>query len=558
MENLQLTDSLASAVPDGAQDSSAQPGRLSRLLGKVGRSESSLTVKTSLLLAFASVLVGALFIGAFSLWQMGRINASTQALYEQEYSAGLAAEQIRGLVLRASRAQTQLLTATTAGERNDLGKDIDASVAEMDTRLSVVTAQSTGEDAQAAAKQLGESIAKWSKRVKAYVELVKSQPLDLIQMSPDVPSEDAGLLIETRKVEKSVDAVVKLRGESAQATMLHAGDIYKSSMTWLAGILAALVVLSIAICLGVTRRLSRQLGGEPSYAKTIASRIAEGELSTQIQLAPGDTESLLYSLQVMQGQLAQTMRQIAQSSTQVAQASHEIALGNQDLLVRTGQQAQSLDRTVTNMEQMTQVAERYASSATEAAGLSSKATNAAQRGGDVVARVAQTMNKISKTTESIHAHIGEIEGIAFQTNLLALNAAVEAAHAGEQGRGFAVVAAEVRALAKRCSTAALEINTMIKNSATEVREGLTLVQEADQTIGEMAGAVAEVSAVMDKLSSASLEQSHGIGEINTAIAQLEGSTQQNASMVDQAAAAAQSLDDQVQRLERLVARFSLA
>ncbi len=520
--------------------------------------DSGPSVRASLLLAFASLLLGALAIGAFSLWQMGRINASTQALYEREYAAGLAAEQMRGLVLRASRAQTQLLTATTASERTDLGRDVDASLAAIAARLAGFESLSQGEAARTQAAQLGEALAKWSKRLKEYVALVKAQPLDLVQMSADVPSEDAGLLIDTRKIESRVDAVVTLRGESAQATMEHAAGIYSDSVRWVAAIMLALVALSVGISLWVTQRLSRQLGGEPAYAKSIAHRIAQGDLSMQIRLAEGDSASLLHSLQAMQGQLARTMRQITQSSTQVASASREIWLGNQDLSLRTGQQSESLEHTVANMGQMKLVAERYAASASEAAELSSKATQAALHGGEVVARVALTMEKISKTTAVIHGHISEIEGIAFQTNLLALNAAVEAAHAGEQGRGFAVVAAEVRALAKRCATAAREINAMIDNSTREVKEGLVLVREADQTIADMAGAVSDVSNVMNKVSSSTLEQSQGIGEINGAISQLEGTTQQNATLVQQAASAAQSLDEQVQRLEHLVARFTLA
>ena len=535
------------------QLAAARPGGLRRL-----GSLDGLTVRSSLWLALGSVLAGALVIGAFSLWQMGRINASTQAIYEQEYAAGQAAEQVRGLVLRASRAQSQLLTATTASERDALGKDIDSSVAEIDTRLALVTQLSEGEEARAAAARLGESMAKWSRRLKDYVVLVKSQPLDLVQMSADVPTEDAGLLNETRKVEKNVDAVVQSRSESAQATMQHAGGIYTTSIRWVGSIMLALVALSIAISLWVTRRLVRQLGGEPSYAKAIASRIADGALSTHIQLRNGDSESLLHSLQVMQQQLAHTMRQIAQSSTQVASASRDISVGNQDLSLRTEHQTESLDRTVANMGHMTELAERYAASANAAAELSSKATQSALRGGEVVARVALTMHQISKTTQTIHAHISEIEGIAFQTNLLALNAAVEAAHAGEQGRGFAVVAEEVRALARRCSTAALEINAMIGHSTREVRDGLALVKDADETIAELAQVVVDVSSVMGQVSSSSQEQSQGISAINTAIAELEDTTQQNAALVQQAATAALSLDEQVQRLEHLVGRFTLA
>ncbi|WP_158558847.1 methyl-accepting chemotaxis protein [Rhodoferax lacus] len=557
MESPEPAASLAIPVlpPAGARAPGAGRRRFS--IPGMGR-DSALSVRSSLLLAFACVLMGALLIGAFSLLQMHRINAFTQALYEKEYVASLAAEQMRGLVLRASRAQTQLLTATTASEREGLGRDVNSSLAAIDARLATVAALSDGEESKALTSKLSEALAKWSQRLKAYVDLVKAQPLELVQMSADVPSEDAGLLNETRKIETHVDAVVKLRGASAQITIDHAASIYGTSAGWVAGTMLGLIGLSVGISLWVTRRLSRQLGGEPAYAKAIALRIAQGDLSMQIELASGDDESLLHSLQAMQGQLAHTMRQIAQSSTEVASASREISLGNQDLSLRTAQQSESLDHTVSNMGQITAVAERYASSATEAADLSAKATQAALHGGEVVARVALTMHKISKTTEVIHSHISEIEGIAFQTNLLALNAAVEAAHAGEQGRGFAVVAAEVRALAKRSALAASEINTMIDNSTREVKEGLALVKEADQTIADMAGAVSDVSQVMNKVSSSSQEQSQGIGEINGAISELEGTTQQNATLVQQGAAAAHSLDEQAQRLQHLVARFTLA
>lgn len=521
------------------------------------RIAEDMTVRTSLRFAFASVLAGALVIGVFSLFQMGRLNGSTQAIYEQEYTAGLATEQARGLLLRASRAQKQLLTASTAEERVTLGQDVEASMTEIAQRMETVQKLANTPESQAQSKQLSDAIAGWSKRMRAFVVLVKSQPLVLMEMNWQVPLEDAGMLNDTRKLEKIVDALVQQRSDSAQATIALAAQIYKTSLVWVVVITLVLVVFALGISGWVMRRLERQLGGEPAYAKSIASRIAKGELSMDIALKRNDQESLLYSLYEMQTQLAQTISEIAGSSKLVANASREISMGNLDLSRRTEQQSASLEKTTTNVEAMTSIAKRYADSASQAAELSGSASRAAAQGGQVVAHVVETMEKIRQSTQAIHSNIGSIRSIAFRTNILALNAAVEAAHAGEQGRGFAVVAAEVRDLAQRSAAAAKEISDLIETSTKQVKEGAQLAQSAGQTIAQMAKTVQQVSVVMGEISGASLEQSAGIEEINQAIAQLDESTQQNAALVEEGAAAAQSLDEQAQSLDQLVGRFEL-
>jgi len=517
----------------------------------------NMSVRSSLMLAFACVLVGALVIGVFSLFQMGRLNASTHVIYEQEYIAGQAAEQVRSYLLRASRAQTQLLTASTAAERDTLAGDIETSLGNVGKQMDTIRQLSSSDESVETAKQLVDAIAKWTKRLREYVKLVKEQPLSYMEMSPDVSMEDAGLVNETKKVEKFVDALVQQRGQSAQATMLHAAQIYDTSLIWVVGITLALIAASLVVSGVVTRRVTRQLGGEPAYAKSIASGIANGDLTTPIKLAPNDTESLLYSLHDMRTRLAQTMGEIADSSAQVANASREISMGNLDLSNRTEQQASSLEKTTANVEQLAAIAKRYADSSTRAAQLSGSASQAAREGGEVVANVVRTMDKISESTQAIHANIGAIQSIAFQTNILALNAAVEAAHAGDQGRGFAVVASEVRDLAQRSATAAREISALIENSAQQVKEGTQLARTAGQTIAGMAQTVQQVSTVMEEISGASLEQSAGIEEMNRAIGQIDETTQQNAALVEEAAAAAQSLDEQAQALDQLVGRFEL-
>jgi methyl-accepting chemotaxis protein len=530
-----------------------------QLMARVGGtgSANSWSVRASLMLAFACLLLGALVIAVFSLFQMGRLNASTHVIYEQEYTAGQAAEQVRSYLLRASRAQTQLLTASTATERDTLAGEIESSLGQMGKQMDVIQSLSTAGESLDTAKKLVEANAKWAKRLREYVKLVKEQPLSFMEMSPDVAMEDAGLVNETKKVEKFVDALVQQRGQSAQATMLQAAHIYDTSLIWVAGITLALIAASLVVSGVVTRRLTRQLGGEPAYAKSIASGIASGNLQTRIQLASDDTHSLLYSLRDMQTRLAQTMGEIANSSAQVANASREISMGNLDLSNRTEQQASSLEKTTANVEQLAEIAKRYADSSTRAAQLSGSASQAAREGGEVVANVVRTMDKINESTQAIHANIGAIQSIAFQTNILALNAAVEAAHAGEQGRGFAVVASEVRDLAQRSATAAREISALIEASTQQVKEGTHLARTAGQTIAGMAQTVQQVSTVMEEISGASLEQSSGIEEMNRAIAQIDETTQQNAALVEEAAAAAQSLDEQAQALDQLVGRFNL-
>ena len=552
MNTVAIAHDLPGSVVGSPESQDAAPYQRTRITAL-----ENMTVRTSLWLAFASVLLGAVLIGVFSLFQMGRLNASTQDIYEHEYAAGQAAEETRGLILRASRAQTQLLTATTAAERTTLGAAIESSLADIGKRLETIKNLSYSEENLATSQQLADAMGNWAKRQRAYIALVKEQPLDLMQMSTDVPTEDARLLNDTRKLEKIVDTLVEQRAKSAEATIAQAGQIYRSSQMWVVGIMVALLIVSLVISAWVAGRLSRQLGGEPAYAKSIASRIANGDLSMQIELGPKDNESLLYSLRDMQMKLSDTMRDIADSSKQVANASREISMGNLDLSQRTELQSASLEKTTTNVEQMAALTRRYAESAAEAAQLSGNASRSARQGGEVVAEVVSTMERISKSTQAIHGNISVIEGIAFQTNILALNAAVEAAHAGEQGRGFAVVASEVRSLAERSAKAAREINALIEESTRQVQEGAVLANKAGQTISEMAQTVQQTSAVMEEISGASAQQSNGIEEINRAVAQLDDSTQQNAALVEEAAAAAQSLDEQAQSLDQLVGRFHL-
>ncbi len=267
---------------------------------------------------------------------------------------------------------------------------------------------------------------------------------------------------------------------------------------------------------------------------------------------------LALSLQRSLGRLNAAMLSVSRSTGNIQTASGEIASGSTDLSQRTEQTASSLQQTAGAMAQLTGNVRQSAESASTASQLASSAVSAAQRGGEVVKQVVANMDQISSSSKRIADIIGTIDGIAFQTNILALNAAVEAARAGEQGRGFAVVASEVRSLAQRSAAAAREIKTLISASVERVESGSRLVQDAGSTMAEIVGGIQRVSDIIGEISAAAAEQSHGIGSVNQAVTQLDGMTQQNAALVEQSAAAAESLRDQASQLAVVIQSFRLS
>jgi methyl-accepting chemotaxis protein len=293
-------------------------------------------------------------------------------------------------------------------------------------------------------------------------------------------------------------------------------------------------------------------------ARLLAKSIAEGDLSRPVNAQGRDEISLLMqALASMQASLSGIVSHVRSATDSINTASAEIASGNQDLSARTEQAASNLEETAASMEQLTSTVRQSADSARQANQLASSASEIAVRGGNVVGQVVTTMNEINASSKKISDIIGVIDGIAFQTNILALNAAVEAARAGEQGRGFAVVAAEVRSLAQRSAQAAKEIKGLIGSSVDRVEAGSRLAAEAGQTMSEIVGSVQRVSDIIGEITAASGEQSDGIGQVNVAVSQLDQMTQQNAALVEESAAAAESLKDQATRLAQVVQVFRI-
>ena len=323
----------------------------------------------------------------------------------------------------------------------------------------------------------------------------------------------------------------------------------------LMGMIAALSVLLGAL---IAWAITRSITGPLNRAVEVAQTVASGDLSSDIIVKSTDeTGRLLQAMKDMNDSLRKIVGEVRVGTDTIATASSEIASGNLDLSSRTEQQASSLEETASSMEELTSTVKQNADNARQANSLVLSASAVAIKGGTVVAEVVTTMGSINESSRKIVDIISVIDGIAFQTNILALNAAVEAARAGEQGRGFAVVAAEVRNLAQRSAAAAKEIKTLIGDSVEKVEVGAKLVDQAGATMQEIVDSVKRVTDIMSEITAASVEQTDGIEQINQAITQMDEVTQQNAALVEEAAAAAQSLQDQAANLSQVVSVFNL-
>lgn len=323
------------------------------------------------------------------------------------------------------------------------------------------------------------------------------------------------------------------------------------------GVVMMLVAAGIGVLVGV--RVSRAIAGQIGQAAGMARAVVNGDLTGNLDVQGTDeVAQLLRALTEMQSSLSGVVGNVRQNAESVATASAQIAQGNMDLSQRTEQQASALEETAAAMEQLNATVKQNADNAKQANQLAMGASTVAIKGGEVVGQVVATMKGINDSSKKIADIISVIDGIAFQTNILALNAAVEAARAGEQGRGFAVVASEVRSLAQRSAEAAKEIKTLISASVERVEQGTTLVDQAGVTMAEVVSSIRRVTDIMGEISSASTEQSAGVAQVGEAITQMDQTTQQNAALVEESAAAAESLKGQAQQLVQTVAVFKLA
>jgi methyl-accepting chemotaxis protein len=391
---------------------------------------------------------------------------------------------------------------------------------------------------------------------QAYAKLITQAMRMGVAHEPGLPT----LLMDTlpplqQAYFDAMDALVATQQRLAGQAAAHArNEAARAGWMMLVATLFG-AALSAVMATLLVREVTRQVGGEPRDAADIARRIAEGDLSVAIAVRGGDRHSIVAALAHMRDSLSGIVHHVRLGSDEIATGSSQIATGNADLSQRTEEQASSLQQTAASMEEIHGTVQQNAETAQEVAQLAMRAQTSAEQGGDVVRRVVQTMGEIAGSSKRIGDIIGVIDSIAFQTNILALNAAVEAARAGEQGRGFAVVASEVRGLAQRSASAAKEIKSLIQESVERVSAGTALADDAGVAITEVVQQVVAVATMMQGIGTATREQTDGIGQVSHAVAQLDLVTQQNAALVEESAAAAESLQKQAVDLARLVSVF---
>ncbi len=523
-----------------------------KILSSLGAAFGRLRVGQQLFAAFFTVLALTAVIGGASLLGLRQVDQEALALNAKWLQGVGHIAAMRAAAVESRDFEMKHSRATDTSYHAEYEEKMSSAAKAAATALAAYEPLVESDEERKLFADLGKG---WSGYEAAQKKVVKLGRDKQQQDAADISDGLASMAFD--ETVSALEALSKYNFAGGQQAAEHVDGVYEQARTLVIVLLAVTLLLGIGLSWLITRRLIGQLGGEPGEAAEVARAVAEGDLSTQIRVRPGDSTSVMARLATMQRGLAEAVSKVRQGSEHVAISSAQIAQGNQDLSSRTEHQASSLQQTAATMDELGSTVRNNADNAKQANQLALGASSVAVEGGEVVGQVVSTMKDINDSSRKIADIISVIDGIAFQTNILALNAAVEAARAGEQGRGFAVVAGEVRSLAQRSAEAAKEIKALIGASVERVERGTALVDRAGQTMQEIVESIRRVSDIVAEISSASVEQSSGVQQVGQAVSQMDQATQQNAALVEQSAAAAESLKQQAQQLVQAVAVFKL-
>jgi methyl-accepting chemotaxis protein len=510
---------------------------------------ANLKIAQRLALGFGALCLLLVLIQVFGITMLGRINEGTDDLANRRVPNIVATSAVLAEVNDIAIAVRNMILSADPADRQKQIEEIASSRRLARENLDKLGKGLVYANARALHGRMTDAFEAYIKSQESMLKLIDAgDQAEMARYSRDVMRP---LL---RVLKHAVSDQLALQNEIAQKTASEARATYESTHTMM--MVLALASLALAGLTGwwITRSITRPM----ARALEVANTVASGDLTSRIEVASRDeTGQLLQALKTMNESLVNTVVTVRSGTETIATASREVAAGSLDLSSRTEQQASALEETASSMEELTSTVKQNADNARQANVLAEAASQVAERGGRVIGDVVGTMDQINSAAGKIADIIGVIDGIAFQTNILALNAAVEAARAGEQGRGFAVVASEVRNLAQRSAAAAREIKGLIGDSSQAVQAGSKLVGEAGTTMQEIVESVRRVTDIMSEITAASLEQTAGIEQINEAITQMDQVTQQNAALVEEAAAASASMQEQAANLTRAVSVFQV-
>lgn len=508
-----------------------------------------LKIAAKLILGFIAVLLLTCFLGIFSIFQLTNLNRATDEIGNDLMPSSIAGLGMKESVSRMRSQEAQLATAENPEEAKKYAERTNEAVeAFRKYHTTFLKEADTSDDKKALDELLlaFNEYAQFSNKIGSLAKEGKTQEAIAVLRTESSNSN--------KKMRGMLDKIVDAQIVAGQLAASNSNKLFLNARM----LIVIAMIASIAIGFSMAIWLARIVSTPLRNAVSLAQSIATGDLTRSVEAeSTCETGQLIRALSEMNASLLTVVSEVRAGTEQINSAAIEIASGNLDLSSRTEEQASALEETASSMEEITATVKHNGDNARQANILSQTATSIAVKGGSVVSEVVSTMTSINESSKKIVDIISVIDGIAFQTNILALNAAVEAARAGEQGRGFAVVASEVRSLAQRSASAAKEIKELINDSVEKVSQGTRLVDSAGSTMQEVVDSVKRVSDIISEITAAGQEQTSGIEQINQAIIQMDSVTQQNSALVEEAAAAAATLQEQSANLVQVVSVFKL-